>query len=148
MRNPNQAAEKRWKAPAELWDKLKPLAREMRVTPTAAEDALWQHLRDRRLASMKFRRQHAIERFVVDFYCSEARIVIEVDGDIHNHTHEQDRTRQDFLEQQGLRVLRFTNDEVRNNIHEVLRMIESHVQNLDKRSPSPPGGEGRGEVSP
>ena len=146
MLHGGQAAEKRWKAPAELWASLKPIAREMRTKPTATEDALWQHLRDRRLAGMKFRRQHAIERFVVDFYCSEARPVIEVDGQIHENTREQDSTRQDFLEQQGLRVLRFTNDEVRTNIAEVLRMIEAHLKTPGERSPSPPGGEGRGEV--
>jgi very-short-patch-repair endonuclease len=142
-----QTAEKRWKAPAELWDRLKPLAREMRAKPTAFEDALWEQLRDRRLSDMKFRRQHAIERFVVDFYCGAARIVIEVDGHIHDYTREQDRTRQEFLEQQGLRVLRFTNDEVRTNIAEVLRMIEAQLKTPTERTPSPPGGEGRGEVS-
>ncbi len=64
----------------ELWEKLKPLARQMRHVPTPAEDRLWQHIRNRQLKGMKFRRQWAIERFIVDFFCYEANLIIEVDG--------------------------------------------------------------------
>jgi very-short-patch-repair endonuclease len=134
----------RWQAPSELWQKLKPLAREMRTLPTAAEDALWQRLRGRGAGGMKFRRQHAIERFVVDFYCSEARLVIEVDGEIHEYTREQDGARQEFLEQQGLRVVRFSNDEVRDNIRGVLSTIEAHASSTERRSPLSAGRRGAG----
>ena len=96
----------------ELWDKLKPLARQMRREPTAAENVLWQHLRNRQLEHIKFRRQHAIDRFIVDFYCAAARLIIEVDGDIHEYTQAEDAIRQEFLESLGLTVLRFNNDEV------------------------------------
>ena len=99
-------------APPELWDKLKPLARQMRHEPTPAEEHLWQHIRSRRVFNTKFRRQHAIERFIVDFYCAEAQLIIEVDGSIHDYTQEQDAVRQAFLESLGLRVLRFSNGEV------------------------------------
>jgi len=82
----------------EWWEKLKPLARQKRHEPTPAEDALWQLLRGRRTAGFKFRRQHAIERFVVDFYCHEAHLIVEVDGEIHEYTREEDMLRQSFLE--------------------------------------------------
>jgi very-short-patch-repair endonuclease len=128
---------------------LKPLAREMRTVPTAAEDALWQRLRDRRVGGMKFRRQHAIERFIVDFYCSEARLVIEVDGEIHGYTREQDAARQEFLETQDLRVLRFSNADVRQDIDAVVEKIATDAQDPDRRPPLSAGRRGAGgEVLP
>ncbi len=72
---------------------------------------------------MKFRRQHSIDRFIVDFYCAELQLVIEIDGPIHELPN-ADAERQRFLESMGLRVLRFSNDEVLNAIDHVLRRIE------------------------
>ena len=141
---PRRPGSQRWKAPSELWQKLKPLAREMRAEATAAEDALWQRLRDRGVGGMKFRRQHAIERFIVDFYCSEVRLVVEVDGEIHEYTREQDAARQEFLEQQGLRVLRFSNANVRQDIGAVVEKIATHAQDPDRRSPLSAGRRGAG----
>jgi very-short-patch-repair endonuclease len=110
-------------APPELWAKLKPLAREMRHEATPAEDVLWEAIRNRKVNGAKFRRQHVIERFIVDFYCSEAGLVIEVDGPIHDYTPEEDAIRQEFLEAQGLRVLRFKNDDVMGNLAGVVAQI-------------------------
>jgi very-short-patch-repair endonuclease len=59
-----------------LWEKLKPIARQMRHEPTLAENALWQRLRNRQIANARFRRQHNIDRFVVDFYCAEVGLII------------------------------------------------------------------------
>src|SRR5258707_2735504 len=101
-----------WHSDAQLWEKLKPLAREKRHEPTPAESKLWICLRGRNIEGAKFRRQHTIERFIVDFFCAERKLVIEVDGDIHQYTVIEDTIRQEFLEQQGLRIIRFTNDEV------------------------------------
>ncbi len=120
----------RWLATPAMWDLLKPLARQMRAAPTLAERLLWEHLRDRQVGGLKFRRQHGIERFIVDFYCAEMRLVIEVDGPIHEYTQEEDAVRQQFLESQGLRVLRFTNDEVLNDLPSVLARIEPHPKSL------------------
>jgi very-short-patch-repair endonuclease len=96
------------------WDKLKPRAREMRRAPTPAEDALWQSLRSRRLAGAKFRRQHAIGGFIVDFVCVERRLIVEVDGEIHQQpgTQAYDAERQAALGALGFRVLRFDNAQV------------------------------------
>jgi very-short-patch-repair endonuclease len=105
------------------WHILKPLSKQMRHEPTPAEDHLWQHLRNRRTFNVKFRRQHAIERFIVDFYCADAHLIVEVDGSIHDYTQEHDALRQAFLESLGLRVLRFTNGEVLLETDAVLERI-------------------------
>lgn len=99
----------------------------MRRIPTEAEDKLWQYLRNRQLAGLKFRRQHSIERFIVDFYCAEAKLIIEVDGPVHDYSKEEDTIRQEFLESQGFRVMCFTNDQVFNSPHDVLKQISAHV---------------------
>lgn len=114
------------KPPPELWEKLKPIARQMRREPTPAEDHLWQQLRNRALG-VKFRRQHPLDRFIVDFFCDEARLIIEVDGAIHQYTPEEDALRQEFLESLGFRVLRFNNEDVLNRAAEVLETIQNHL---------------------
>ena len=112
-----------WYSSPELWDKLKPLAREKRAAPTQAEACLWQSLRGRRFHGLKFRRQHSIERFIVDFYCAEAHLIVEVDGPIHEYSREDDAIRQQFLEVQGFTVMRFTNAEVLTEMGGVLARI-------------------------
>ena len=114
---------RQWATQPELWEKLKPLAREKRQQPTPAEVVLWQCLRNRQLNGLKFRRQHPIERFIVDFFCSDLRLVIEVDGGVHQYSVDEDAIRQAFLESQRLQVLRFTNDDVLNSIVTVLARI-------------------------
>ncbi len=120
--------ERTWKTRTELWEKLKPLARQMRCEPTPAENKLWQRLRNKQLLNLKFRRQHTIDRFIVDFICNQAQLIIEVDGEIHDYTQEEDAIRQEFLESQGLRVIRFRNEEVLGNIDGVLEEIARWVQ--------------------
>ena len=107
----------------ELWEKLKPLAREMRQTPTPAEDALWQRLRNRRVKNAKFRRQYGIERFVVDFVCVDTKLIIEVDGEIHDSQQELDEIRQAYLEALGFHVLRFRNEQILTEIEGVVTEI-------------------------
>jgi primosomal protein N' (replication factor Y) (superfamily II helicase) len=114
---------RRWSATTNLWEGLKSLAREMRHEPTEAENLLWQHLRDKRLDGYKFRRQHSIGKFIVDFYCAEAQLVLEVDGEIHQYTQEEDALRQAFLEHEGYRVIRFTNQEILADVNHVLQQI-------------------------
>jgi very-short-patch-repair endonuclease len=115
--------------PPALWAKLKPLARQKRRDPTPAEDVLWERLRNRQLAGLKFRRQHSIDRFIVDFYCADAQIIIEVDGPVHEYTPDEDAIRQEFLESLGYRVLRFTNDDVLQNLNAVIQVIADILPN-------------------
>jgi very-short-patch-repair endonuclease len=121
--------------------RLKPLARQMRKAPTAAEYKLWQRLRQRQIADAKFRRQFAIERFIVDFCCVPLRLIIEVDGPTHQYTQAEDAIRQACLEEAGFTVLRFSNLEVLNHIYAVLTRIEEEVRlrqnSSDTATPNP-----------
>ena len=109
----------------EQWSLLKPAVHELRHEPTPAEAALWQRIRNRRLGGAKFRRQHTIANFIVDFICIERSLIIEVDGEIHDQPEQQvyDAERQAFLESLGFRVLRFTNTEVLQSLEEVAQKI-------------------------
>ena len=95
----------------------------MRSEPTLAEKQLWQRLKNKQLLGFKFRRQQVIDRFIVDFYCHEIKLVIEVDGEVHNYTSVEDAIRQEFLESLGLRVMRFKNEDVLFRIESVLGEI-------------------------
>jgi very-short-patch-repair endonuclease len=116
--------ENRWRTNPDLWEKLKPLAREKRQEPTEAENSLWQCLRKNQINGLCFRRQHNIGPFIVDFYCRKAKLVIEVDGPIHQNQQEKDSMKQQYLESLKLRVIRFSNDVVLNNIGEVIKQIK------------------------
>jgi very-short-patch-repair endonuclease len=98
-------------------------ARQMRREQTAPEEHLWSHLRNRRLAGFKFRRQAPIDRFVVDFLCTTAKLIIEVDGPTHDTRAESDAGRTKVLSTMGYLVLRFDNEDVRTNIDGVLDEI-------------------------
>lgn len=100
-------------------------ARELRQPQTPAEEKLWYWLRDSQLDGLKFRRQHPIGRFIVDFYCAQEKLVIEIDGDSHSSPvqMEYDQARTDWLEEQGCRVMRFNNDNVRDNVGAVVEAI-------------------------
>jgi very-short-patch-repair endonuclease len=126
---PDQPRKPYHSAPGQ-WEKLKPVARSMRHEPTEAEDVLWQALRNRKLDNAKFRRQYSIGRFIVDFYCAEANLVVEVDGEIHDQQVAEDQVRQNFLETQGMQVIRFRNEEVLKTIAHVLARIR---ETLPKR---------------
>ncbi len=99
--------------------------RELRNNPTKAEDILWDYLRNKKLG-VKFRRQHSIGGYILDFYCIEKKLVIEVDGEIHNKSEnkEYDEIRDRFFVDMGFTVLRFTNQEVENNIDLVMEKIK------------------------
>jgi type I site-specific restriction-modification system R (restriction) subunit len=115
-------------------------AREMRENPTTAEDMLWSLLRNRQLADAKFRRQHQFGEYIIDFFCNEAKLVVECDGESHNTPERQnlDRQRDTYLKSQGLTVLRFDNAKVLSETEAVLRKIADHL-------PSPPGRGAGGE---
>lgn len=119
-------------------------AKEMRQNPILAEKALWEALRKRNL-DHRFRRQHPIADYIVDFVCLEKELIIEVDGEIHQYQLNKDSERQLVLEQKkGYTVLRFSNEEVLNDLDKVLAEIEAKL-NLKTNSPSLGGG--WGEVS-
>ncbi len=105
-------------------------ARRLRQQLTPAEDQLWSALRGRQLLGLKFRCQHPVGRFIVDFYCPSCKLVIEVDGDIHTQQKAYDEARTEQLESYGYRVLRFTNEEVLNDLQTVLTCIVQTAEAL------------------
>ena len=101
----------------------------MRHEPTPAEAVLWEKMRHKRLLGFRFRRQHPIDRHVVDFYCPNARLVIEIDGPVHDSMKAEDEARQKHLEELGYRVIRFFNDEVLQITEDVLDRIVAKLTN-------------------
>lgn len=104
---------------------------------TEAESRLWQRLRARQIYGLKFRRQHPIGRYILDFACIEIRLAIEVDGGQHNDLQAQDSARTEWLETQGWKVLRFWNNEVLNSTNDVLEEIHRSVSTLLQEPPIP-----------
>ena len=104
-------------------------ARILRRSMTKAEAVLWEKLKDRKLFNTKFRRQHPINIFIVDYYCHEYKLVIEVDGDIHNDENaiQYDLGRTEVLNNFGLKVIRFTNDQIRYSLDSVIEKIQSEI---------------------
>lgn len=109
---------------------IKARAKKLRKRMTLCEKILWQELRKNRLEKYYFRRQHPISRFIVDFYCHELRLIIEVDGSIHDSAEhrKKDANRTAELENLGLHVIRFSNDEVLQNTRKVAWKIAEAVK--------------------
>ena len=128
-------------------------ARALRQSQTSAEEFLWEILRDKRLDDLKFRRQHPIENFIADFFCREARLIIEVDGAIHAEPSQaaRDQKRDEILQEHQYEILRLTNDEVLSTPDETVEKIRQVLMQVTP-SPAPrpgalwaagPGGEGK-----
>ena len=104
-------------------------ARMNRRSLTATERILWNRLRDRRFKGLKFRRQHPILDYIADFYCMEHHLVIEIDGGYHleREQSDYDKGRDNDLSGLGLKTLRFTNQEIEEDLDKVLHIIEKHL---------------------
>ncbi len=120
--------------------KKREFARQLRQDQTVAEEKVWQLLRNNQFMGLKFRRQHVIEGFVVDFYCEEHRLAIEIDGGIHNMAirKDYDALRQMELESKGVQFIRITNEEFAKNEAVLFDSIKNALL------PSPPG---RGQMT-
>jgi very-short-patch-repair endonuclease len=103
--------------------------KQLRHTMPEAEVILWSQLKDRQIFGIKFRRQYSVGQYVVDFYCAKKKLAIEIDGESHYapNASERDEKRQQWIEQFGIRFLRFTNNDVRKNLYSVLDAIEEAV---------------------
>ncbi len=99
----------------------------LRRKQTTAEARLWTQLRRKKMMGYKFRRQVPIDYFIVDFICFEARLIIEVDGEIHKFQQEYDRSREQYLVEQKFSILRFTNQEVFDDLERVLDCIQKET---------------------
>jgi very-short-patch-repair endonuclease len=123
-------------------------AKQLRKALTPAEQQLWQALRGGKLAGLKFRRQHPVGHFILDFYCAAHKLVIEVDGEIHETQIEYDAARTTKLEDHGYKILRFTNEVVLHQIEivltEILQAVELHSVRETEGPPAPSPKLGRG----
>ena len=119
---------------------LKIYNRELRNNMTDAESRLWSTIRMKQINSCQFYRQRIIGDYIVDFYCPRAKLVIEVDGGQHysDDMAEVDRKRDDYLKNLGLKVLRFSNTEVLNNIEGVVESILENMGIIQANPPTPP----------
>jgi very-short-patch-repair endonuclease len=107
-------------------------AQEMRKNPTESEEALWKVIKKIRSEGFIFRRQHPIDIFIADFYCHKLKLIIEAEGEIHlnDQTQEYDVGRTGELEKYGIKVLRFTNDQVINNVDLVIKQIREYIDEI------------------
>jgi very-short-patch-repair endonuclease len=115
---------------------LKELARDLRKNMTLSEVLLWNQLKQRNIQGYDFDRQRPIDNYIVDFYCKELSLAIEIDGDTHFYRYEEDEIRQQTLEKLGVRFLRFDDIEVKKNISNLLRVIEDWIKK-NKPTPNP-----------
>ena len=109
--------------------------RHMRVARTKAEDVFWFNVRARRLNGFKFRRQHLIGPYIVDFVCLKAKLIVELDGGQHATQRKFDENRDAFLKQQGFRVLRVWNNELLTNRDGVLETVLRELESVETPSP-------------
>ena len=112
--------------------------RDLREASTKAEQLVWAMIRDRRMNGAKFRRQHSVGRFIVDFVCLESNLVIELDSGYHDYTVDEDKGRESFLKAQGLQVLRFWNEDVLKDADAVARAISNTLSVINEVEPPSP----------
>lgn len=103
-------------------------AKLLRHDCTVAEEALWALLRNRQMMGLKFRRQHPIRGFIVDFYCAERKVAIEVDGSVHRNLPGYDQEREAILQQRGIRILRLSNELVLDHPHKAVQILSEFVE--------------------
>ena len=127
MGKANDNSMQRGASPA-IFGKAKKLRNEM----TEGETLMWEKLRSNRFYGYKFRRQHPISIYVADFYCHQFKLIIEADGEYHNEVNQlnKDEERTKELNFQGMKVLRFTNDEIKNDVHTVLKKIKEYIDDI------------------
>ncbi len=113
----------------------KQFARHLRKNMTPEESLLWSRIRKKQIHGHRFRRQHPIGPYIVDFICLEENLIIEIDGGQHNQPSQEERYRADYLEKHGYQTLRFWNHEVRNELTAVLDTI---ARSLAGKTSSPP----------
>jgi very-short-patch-repair endonuclease len=104
------------------------IVKDLRRAMTPEERLLWQRLRANRLRGLHFRRQQLIDGFITDFYCHAAALIVEIDGPVHAEQADYDSGREKVLSQRGFRILRFTNEEVRTALDQVLAQIAAAAE--------------------
>ena len=124
--------------------KLKELSRQLRNNSTLAEVLLWNQIKKKQIREYQFLRQKPIDNYIVDFFCYELMLAIEIDGETHNYKVKKDQTRQNRLESLGINLLRFLDIDVKRNMNGVLLTLNIWINNFEsaktKHPPVPPQG--------
>ena len=113
--------------------------RKLRKDETYVEKIMWVHFRNRQILGYKFRRQYSVDHFVIDFYCPELKLAIEIDGDVHENPEQKDydKARQKYLEEFGIKFIRIKNEEFLGNPNNAFSKIEKKIISIAKKeSPS------------
>ncbi|KPJ66872.1 hypothetical protein AMJ44_07680 [candidate division WOR-1 bacterium DG_54_3] len=110
--------------------KKREFARVLRKDQTSCEEKVWQLLRNRQFMGLKFRRQHVVEGFVVDFYCQEYKLAIELDGKVHDKQKDYDELRDEEIGSENVSLIRICNEEVEKDPKIVLQKIKEHLGQL------------------
>ena len=115
------------------------LAKQLRVSMTQAEILMWDKLKNKQFKDYKFRRQHPLHHFIVDFYCHTLKLIIEIDGKYHDSEEQkkEDLIRTELLQFQGLKEIRFSNEKVIKDIDLVLETIENFINSCASSPPTP-----------
>ncbi|MBW7997331.1 MAG: endonuclease domain-containing protein [Candidatus Glassbacteria bacterium] len=113
--------------------KLKTLSRKLRKNSTLVEVLLWEQLKARKLRGYQFARQKPVGDFIVDFFCHDLHLVIEIDGSSHDKRLEQDKARQGFLESLGMKVIRFLDKDAKSNIQGVVSQLELVIDAFEEK---------------
>lgn len=110
-------------------DNTKAFAKKLRKRSTSAEDLFWKMANNRKILNLKIRRQHPIGKYIADFYCHELKLVIEIDGSIHDleHIKQKDLIRDQFMKDEGLHILRFSNEDVFSNPHLIEEALKTFI---------------------
>ena len=116
--------------------KLKQIARKLRKNSTLSEILLWKEIRKKKLG-YEFHRQLPIGNYIVDFYCRDLNLAIEIDGDSHNYTGDYDTTRQEELERSGVKIIRFNDLFVKKDMDGVIRLLKYKIEDLENEKTSP-----------
>ena len=112
-------------------DKLQKLRRrELRKNQTEAEKILWQRIRGRKLNNLKFHRQYSAGPYILDFFCPEIRLAIELDGEQHKNAQEYDKEREAFLKDKDIRIIRFWNGEVLDDAEKVIEQLQNLIMRI------------------
>lgn len=111
------------------------IAREFRNKPTKHEEKIWKLIKQKQILGYGFRRQYVIAGYILDFYCIELKLAIEVDGKIHDlkANKEYDLKRENIIKQYNINLIRFTNEDIDNNILTVLRNLKEYINNLEQK---------------
>ena len=111
--------------------RLKETRKKLRNDMTEAEKKLWEYLRWKKINWLKFRRQHSVWRYILDFYCPKLKIWIELDWNVHDNREEYDNIRTEFLNNCGIKIIRFSNNDIENNLKWSLEKLKNYIKNYE-----------------